>query len=82
VAPKDGMTFHVRSEATTAAYRAGSWDVGNVRASTVIIDGRQVVGPQADAIASPSGGSVIDVEARAVLDQILAAMRGHGLIAL
>jgi len=41
----------------------------------------QVVGPQEAAIAAPSGGSAVDVEARAALGAILDALRGHGLIA-
>jgi hypothetical protein len=38
------------------------------------------VRPRADAIPSPSGGTTIDGEARAAIDQILATMRQHGLI--
>jgi hypothetical protein len=75
------MSFYVRSDGTTAAFRAGSWELGKVRASSLIIAGQQVVGSQAAAIASASGGTTVDSEARAVLDQILAALRQHGLIA-
>jgi hypothetical protein len=32
------------------------------------------------AIPGPSGGSNVDVEARAAIDQVLAALRHHGLI--
>jgi hypothetical protein len=39
------------------------------------------VGPQAAAIASPAGGSIVDVEARAALGALLATLREHGLIA-
>jgi hypothetical protein len=75
------MSFYVRSDGTTAAFRAGSWELGKVRASSLVIAGQQVVGSQAAAIASASGGTTVDSEARAVLDQILAALRQHGLIA-
>jgi Protein of unknown function (DUF2793) len=81
ISPEEGMTFIVRSDGTVAVYRAGVWEVGNVRASSLMIGGQQVVGSQADPIASASGGATVDAEARAVLDQILVAMRQHGLIA-
>lgn len=81
IAPQVGMTFYVRSDGTTTAFRAGSWELGKVRASSLIIGGQQVVGSQAAAIVSASGGTTVDSEARAVLDQILAALRQHGLIA-
>ena len=52
-----------------------------VVADGVVIDGNQVVGGQAAAIANPAGGTTIDLESRATLNQILDALRGHGLIA-
>ena len=39
-----------------------------------------VVRPRADAIASPSGGTTIDAEARTSIDGILATLRQNGLI--
>jgi hypothetical protein len=51
-----------------------------VRASSLLIDGQQVVGARAAAIAAPSGGSTVDAEARVAVEAILAAMRQHGLI--
>ena len=46
-----------------------------------MIGGVRVVGAQRPAIAAPTGGTVVDGEVRAVLDQVLTAMRAHGLIA-
>jgi hypothetical protein len=51
-----------------------------LRGSALLLDGIQVVGARRPAIASPSGGSTTDSEARATLDQLLNAMRAHGLI--
>jgi hypothetical protein len=51
-----------------------------LRGSAVVLDGNQVVGTRRPAIASPSGGTTTDVEARAVIEQLLSAMRQHGLI--
>jgi hypothetical protein len=39
-----------------------------------------VVGSQAAAIASPTGGTNVDVQARSTIDAILSALRQHGLI--
>ena len=80
--PVEGMTLFVRSEALSAVYREGAWELGQVRASSLLIGGEQVVGSRAAAIASASGGATVDSEARAVLDQILGALRQHGLIDL
>lgn len=81
MSPQEGMVFHVRSNNATAAYRGGGWEIGMLRGSSLLIDGQQVVGSQAAAIASASGGTTVDSEARAAIDQILGAMRQHGLIA-
>jgi hypothetical protein len=51
-----------------------------VRADALLINDEQVIGPRAAAIASPSGGTVIDSEARSTIDAILGALRQHGLI--
>ena len=78
--PFEGLTAYVRSTATSAAYRAGAWEIGVLRGTNVVIGGQQVVGGRAGAIASASGGTTVDAQARSVIDQILGAMRQHGLI--
>ncbi len=45
------------------------------------VQGTKVVGVQQAAIAAPSGGAVIDVQARAQLALLLTALKTHGLIA-
>jgi hypothetical protein len=79
-APVDGLAALVKSTATVATYLGGSWDVGSMRGDALIIQGAQVVGPQAPAISAPTGGTIVDTESRSVVDQILAALRQHGLI--
>ena len=81
VSPLEGMTLYERTSGTTAAFRNGAWEVGTMRASLLLIDGQQVVGPRAAPIDSPAAGAVMDVEARSAIDDILSAMRQHGLIA-
>ena len=78
--PSEGMTFCERTSGTTAAFRNGGWEVGAVRAGSIVIEDQQVVGARAAAIDSPAGGTVMDLEARSAIDAILSAMRQHGLI--
>jgi hypothetical protein len=80
VSPREGMLAFVRSTSTWAAFRGAAWELGILRGASLVLAGQQVVGSRAAAIAAPSGGSTIDVEARAVVTQILAMLRQHGLI--
>ena len=48
-----------------------SYKVGNIK----------VVGSQQATITSPTGGTVIDVQARATISSIITALKNHGLIA-
>jgi len=80
VAPLEGMAAYVKSTSTWALYRAGAWELGILRGSSVEVDGQQVVASRAAAIASATGGTTIDTEARGAIDEILAALRHHGLI--
>ena len=81
LAPVEGLTAVIRESGLRADYRSGSWEIGVLRGGLVEIDGEQVLSSQASAIASPSGGTTTDAEARAAIDQILLALRHHGLIA-
>ena len=81
IAPIDGMSLYERESGTFAVFRSGAWEIGSLRGSSLVIEGQQVVGPRAAAIKSPSGGSVVDSEARAALDNVLDTLRQHGLIA-
>lgn len=80
IAPVEGMTVYVASDDVWATYRAGAWEVGPIRGSSLIVAGEQVVGSRGAAIASPSGGTNVDSQGRSAIDQILAALRLHGLI--
>jgi hypothetical protein len=81
VAPVVGMTVSVKPTGAIATFGTTGWEIGSIRGSQLIIDGNQVVGPRAAAIADPSGGTTVDTEARTALEQILACLRHHGLIA-
>ena len=79
--PLEGMAVYVKSGSYCARYRSGAWEMGIVRGSSLVVGGTQVVGNRAAAIASATGGSTVDTQARVVIDQILSALRQHGLIA-
>jgi hypothetical protein len=81
VPPLEGFSVYVKAEAQPACYRAGAWEIGVVRGSSLMIGGVQVVGSRVSAIASPSGGTTVDGEGRSAIDLILSALREHGLIA-
>jgi hypothetical protein len=73
VMPPDGCVAFVRDESVFIHYAAGQWrDAWPVLALAV---------GGAAAIANPSGGGVIDVEARAALGALLVALCSAGLVA-
>ena len=73
--------MHVRSMAVEARFRAGAWELGQLRGDAVLVGSQQVVGSRKAAIANPAGGAITDAEARSAIGAILAALRQHGLIA-
>ena len=81
VAAVPGMTAYVRSTSVWAVYRVSAWELGVMRGSALNIGDQQVVGARGAAIAAPVGGTTVDVEARAGISAVLAALRSHGLIA-
>jgi hypothetical protein len=54
---------------------------GRVKGSAYWVGSNQVVGSRGAAVADATGGSVVDVEARAALNAVLSRLRAHGLIA-
>lgn len=64
VAPREGMAFWNGVEGGVARR----------------IDGEWVVAPPPTAIAEPSGGSVVDIEARAAIGAVLAALSQHHIV--
>ena len=79
--PAEGQSFLVRSTGVRATFQGGVWELGLVRATSVMVGGVQVVGSRSSAVVSPAGGTVVDSEARACIAQMLNALRAHGLIA-
>lgn len=80
ISPLEGFSVYVKADAQPACYRAGTWEIGVLRGASLVVGGVQVVGSRAAAIPSPSGGATVDSEARGAIDEILGALRQHGLI--
>ncbi|MEO6579990.1 MAG: DUF2793 domain-containing protein [Sphingomicrobium sp.] len=76
-----GMSALDKASGQTAAYDGTAWSLGTIRGASLRLGASQVVGPRLAAVANPSGGTAVDVEARAAIVAILDRMRTHGLIA-
>lgn len=81
ITAREGMAAWSRADAAIARFSAGGWTVGRLSGAEVVLAGNVVVGARQAAIAEPSGGITVDVEGRAAIAAILAALRAHGLIA-
>ena len=81
VAAVAGMTALDKASGQTAAYDGTAWSIGAIKGATLKLGASQVVGARLAAVANPTGGTVIDVEARAAITLILDRLRTHGLIA-
>lgn len=79
LAPREGMTAWVVEDAGFALFSSGNWTVGRAY-GRLIVEGEQVVGPRAESIEEPDGGTTVDAEARIAIAQILVALREHGLV--
>ena len=78
----EGMAVWVAGANLQARRSGGVWLLGSEAAARILIGGVQVVGSRQAAIATPSGGTLIDAEARAALSAVIAALRSHGLISI
>ncbi len=81
VSPFDGMSVWSLASATWWRFDLGAWANGVVTGTALVLDGLQLVGLRGAPIASPLGGSVVDVQARKVISVMISAMEAHGLIA-
>lgn len=77
----DGMLVWRRDKGHWIVRAGGSWVGTAFPVSALSVEGTVVVGPQQPAVALPTGGAVIDAEARTALGAIVAALNAHGLIA-
>jgi hypothetical protein len=81
VLPAPGMRVQVADEECARAYSGSGWVPEAVRADGYYQSGVRVLSTRQSAIATPTGGSVTDSQARATISAILSALQAHGLIA-
>lgn len=80
-APVEGMLAWVADEGVFTVFRGGAWSGPGWPAPGLEIGGRLVLGAEPVAIAPPSGGTMIDAEARAAIAALATALQGQGIIA-
>jgi len=80
VAPRAGMVVWDAGSGYPLHHDGSGWVDGTLVASSLKIGGVQVVGSQQTAIPDPTGGGVVDGEARTAIGLILDVLRMHGLI--
>ena len=79
VPPCEGMRLWLGESDGFALFSGGNWRLGRTY-GRLFVEGVQVIGPRAAAIMEPSGGTVVDAEARASILAVLNVMRAHGLV--
>lgn len=77
--PQPGMTAWNKAEGHWLHFGGTTWSAGDFPVGSLVIAGQQVVGPRRPLVPSPSGGTVIDVEARAAINLLIETLMSHGL---
>jgi hypothetical protein len=79
-APVPGMAVWKKDAGFRVYWTGSAWSSGELPATALFVGGQQVVGERQPAVPSPSGGTIIDQQARATLGALIVALRSHGLI--
>jgi hypothetical protein len=80
VRPATGMTVWDAATALPRQWDGAAWSDGRLRCAGLTVAGVQIVGERQPNVPSPSGGTIIDTEARAAVTAVIAALMSHGLI--
>ena len=78
--PVPGMLVWNKAAGHWLHWSGTGWSSGDLPATRLVVDGQQVVGPRQPTVPNPSGGTIIDVEARAAVSSLIVTLRSHGLI--
>jgi hypothetical protein len=80
VAPSPGTSAWNKADGVPLVWDGAGWLAGELVCSGLRVGGLKVVGERQPAVPSPSGGTIIDAEARAAISALTAALMSHGLI--
>jgi hypothetical protein len=80
VAPVAGMLVWDKAAGHWLHFDGLAWRGGELPAAAIVVGGQQVVGTRQPHVPSPSGGTIIDEEARAAIEAVIATLMSHGLI--
>ena len=80
LSPAPGTSAWDKASAVPLLWDGSEWGQGDLAGTGLRVDGVRVVGPRQPGVASPSGGTIIDAEARAAINALTAALMSHGLI--
>ena len=80
VAPQPGMLVFDKAATLWIYWRGTGWSAGELPCAEIRIGGVRIIGQRQPSVPSPSGGTIIDTEARAAIDAITATLMQHGLI--
>jgi hypothetical protein len=77
--PVAGMIFREKASGSNGWLGTG-WNSGDLKAASLVIVGKKVVGERQPAVPSLSGGTTIDLGARLTITAVTAALMSHALI--
>ena len=77
--PVPGMAVWDGAAGYERYWTGSAWSDGRLPVAGTVVGGKQVVGSRLVAVPSPSGGTTIDVEARAAIAALTVALKTHGL---
>ena len=80
LAPLPGTCAWNKAAAVPLLWDGYQWREGELASAGLLVNGMRVVGPRQPGVPSPSGGTIIDEEARAAINALTAALMSHGLI--
>lgn len=80
LAPQPGTGAWNKASAVPLLWDGYQWRQGELACTGLLVNGVRVVGARQAGVASPSGGTIIDEEARAAINALTAALMSHGLI--
>lgn len=79
-APAPGMIAWNKAAGLPLLWNGSQWKDGTLYCAGLAVNGQQVVGERQPGIPTPSGGTIIDAEARAAVGALIATLMSHGLI--